>query len=478
MTGDTVLDQAEFTYDASGNVLSTVTRERFHDASGTGALGTPASGVAARVSYAGFYYDLGDRLTAGADVGTNGGTAWTRPGSVPTASATVLVSATSYDSAGRVKDVTDPAGRVYRTEYDALGRTTKTVANYVDGVVSNTDDKTTGYAYNGAGLTGLTAYLTGGGVQTTQYVFGVTQAGGSGIDSNDVVGATRWPDPTTGAASSGQQEATTVNALGEALTLTDRNGSVHTLSYDVLGRVVSDAVTTLGSGVDGSVRLIQTAYDGQGHAYLVTSYDAASGGSVVNQVQRAFNGLGQLVTEYQAHGGAVNTSTSPKVQYAYSEMPSGANHSRLTSITYPDGYVLTYNYASGLNGDISRLSSLSDSTGTLEAYSYLGLGTVVVRSHPQIGIDLTDVKRSGESNGDAGDQYIGLDRFGRVVDQRWLNPTTGTATDRFQYGYDAAGNRTFRDNLVSAAFGLTPADVKLMWDTAPLRMPIARPAGQ
>ncbi len=453
VTGDTVLDQAEFTYDASGNVLSTVARARFHDASGTGALGTPASGVAARVRYMGFYYDLSDRLTAGVDVGTNGGTAWTRPGSVPTGSSTVLVTATSYDAAGRVEDVTDPAGRVYRTEYDALGRTTKTVANYVDGVVSNTDDKTTGYAYTGAGMTALTAYLTGGGVQTTQSVYGVTVAGGSAVESNDAVGATRWPDPTTGAASSGQQETTTVNALGQTLTMTDRNGSVHTLTYDVLGRVVSDAVTTLGSGVDGAVRRVETAYDGQGNAYLVTSYDAASSGSVVNQVQRAFNGLGQLVTEYQAHGGAVNTATSPKVQYAYSEMPSGADHSRLTSITHADGYVLTYNYASGLNDSISRLSSLSDTTGTLEAYSYLGLGTVVVRAHPQPNVDLSYAKRSGEGVGDAGDQYTGLDRFGRVVDQRWLNPTTGTATDRFQYGYDAAGNRTFRDNLVSAAFG-------------------------
>ena len=99
----------------------------------------------------------------------------------------------------------------------------------------------------------------------------------------------------------------------------------------------------------------------------------------MTQVQRAFNGLGQLTREWQSHSGAVNTSTTPSVQYAYSEMPSGANHSRLTSITYPDGYVLTYNYASGLNGDISRLSSLSDSGSTLESYDYLGLGTVVRR---------------------------------------------------------------------------------------------------
>uniref|UniRef100_UPI0036F2C68F hypothetical protein n=1 Tax=Gemmata massiliana TaxID=1210884 RepID=UPI0036F2C68F len=108
--------------------------------------------------------------------------------------------------------------------------------------------------------------------------------------------------------------------MGETLTSTDCNGSVHTLTYDVLGRVVSDAITTLGSGVDGSVRRIEYAYDGQGNTYLVTAYNAASGGSVVNQIQRAYNGLGQLTTEWQSHSGAVNTSSSPSVQYTYSEM--------------------------------------------------------------------------------------------------------------------------------------------------------------
>src|SRR5262249_28262103 len=155
-------------------------------------------------------------------------------------------------------------------------------------------------------------------------------------------------------------DSDTVNALGEVATAQDRNGSVHTFGYDLLGRLTSDAVTTLGSGVDGAVRRLEAAYDGQGNAYLFTSYDAASAGNIVNQVQRAFNGLGQLITEYQSHSGAVNTSTTPKVQYAYSEMASGANHSRPTSLTYPNGKVLTYNYSTGLDSNISRLSSLSD----------------------------------------------------------------------------------------------------------------------
>jgi hypothetical protein len=180
----------------------------------------------------------------------------------------------------------------------------------------------------------------------------------------------------------------------------------------------------------------EIAYDTAGRAYLFTNYDAWTGGNIVNQVQREFNGLGQLTKEYQSHSGAVNTGTTPNVQYAYSEMTGGANHSRLTSMTYPNGKVVDYNYTASIDAAISRLTSMSDSTGTLEGFDYLGLGTVVRRSHPEPDVDLTYIKQGMESNGDAGDQYTGLDRFGRVVDQRWIDTTDGSHTDRFKYGYD------------------------------------------
>jgi YD repeat-containing protein len=141
------------------------------------------------------------------------------------------------------------------------------------------------------------------------------------------------------------------------------------------------------------------------------------------------------------------------VQYAYTEMAGGVNNSRPTSMTYPNGRVLTYNYASGVDSTISRLTSISDSSSTLESYTYLGLDTVVQRAHPQNGINLTYIMQTGDSTGDAGDRYIGLDRFGRVVDQRWLNSSTLAATDRFQYGYDRDSNVLSRNNLVNTAFG-------------------------
>ena len=140
----------------------------------------------------------------------------------------------------------------------------------------------------------------------------------------------------------------------------------------------------------------------------------------MNQVQREFNGLGQMTREYQAVGGAVNTGTTPSVQYAFSFSASGSlNHRRLTSITYPNGRVITYNYVTGLADNISRLSSITDGATTLESYEYLGYGIVVKRGHAQTGVDLTYIKLTGETDGAAGDKYNGLDLFGRVIDQQW-----------------------------------------------------------
>jgi hypothetical protein len=69
------------------------------------------------------------------------------------------------------------------------------------------------------------------------------------------------------------------------------------------------------------------------------------------------NGLGQFVTDHQSHSGAADVNPTPKVQHACQETSGGANHSRLTSMTYPAGFVANDNYRSGLNDKIARLST-------------------------------------------------------------------------------------------------------------------------
>ncbi len=75
---------------------------------------------------------------------------------------------------------------------------------------------------------------------------------------------------------------------------------------------------------------------------------------------------------------------------------------------------------------------------------------MVKRGHAQSGVDLTSINQTGESDGAAGDKYIGLDFAGRVIDQRWTT-STPTAKDRFYYGYDRDSNRLYKENALSSA---------------------------
>ena len=292
--------------------------------------------------------------------------------------------------------------------------------------------------------------LGSGNGESTEWVYGVTTGSGSEIDSNDIVSTTEQPNPSTGLPDSSLETTVTVDALGETLTSTDPDGTTHTYGYDVLGQQVSDTATTIGSGVDNSIQEITTGYTTLGNPYLITSYTAPVGvGVVANQVEDVYNGLDQLTQEYQAASGSVNTSTTPSVQYDYTDLSSG-NNSRPTGIVYPDGYTVDYNYSSGLNSNISRLSSLSDDTGTLESYLYLGLDTIVEMDHPETDINLTYISHTG-STGSAGDQYAGLDQFGRVIEQNWYDTSTSSSVFDVQYGYDDDGNVLYRNDLFNTS---------------------------
>ena len=118
------------------------------------------------------------------------------------------------------------------------------------------------------------------------------------------------------------------------------------------------------------------------------------------------------------------------------------------------------NLNSALDNAIGRLDSIGDGANSgdsgqvLEQYSYLGLSTIVARNHPQDGINLTLVGSSG-SIGSGGDQYLGLDQFGRIADQNWVNTSTGQSTDNFTYSYDGNSNVTAENNLLNTAYSQT-----------------------
>src|SRR5262249_35841814 len=108
VTGDNVLTETINSYDSDGNTILVTTKDRFHTETTTGELGNPTTAPLARVSYLAYYYDLANRLTTTVDVGTNSGTAYTRPSSPPSPSDTVLVTSFAFTAAGFLDSTTDP----------------------------------------------------------------------------------------------------------------------------------------------------------------------------------------------------------------------------------------------------------------------------------------------------------------------------------------------------------------------------------
>ncbi len=136
-------------------------------------------------------------------------------------------------------------------------------------------------------------------------------------------------------------------------------------------------------------------------------------------------------------------------------------------MVYPNGRTINYDYggdltnaSAALDNAIGRLDAIVDGPNSgdpgqvLEQYSYLGLSTIVARNHPQTGINLTLPGGAG-SIGSGGDQYAGLDQFGRVVNQNWKSVSSGQSVDNFTYSYDANSNVTAENNLLNSGYSQT-----------------------
>jgi RHS repeat-associated protein len=461
VSDDTILEQAETVLDPAGNVVQITHYARIAGAAGTGGL----TSSTARVTYRAAWYDGIDRPTAAADYGTNGGSAPSVPSTPPASSDTVLVTTTQYDHVGMACRTIDPTGKITQRQFDAAGRVTATIDNYVTGTpsASNPDqDVTVTMTYNADGkLLTLTASNPTTGDQTTQYVYGTDQGGITPeIYRTDLLRAEIYPDSDNTASPLGNGPSGVYNRVeylynrqGERIQKTDQNGTVHAYDYDPLGRLSDDCVTSCGSGIDSAVLRISLGYEVRGMVESITSYDNATVGSgnVVNEVVLAYDETGRLESDSQEHAGAVGTSTLA-TGYSYDQTASSGvftNGLRPTSVSYPNGRLVDFTYgAAGSTEDvINRLAAINDdNSGTpgavLAQYTYLGLGTIVVEDYPSPQIKLN------YDSGTAG-TFAGLDQFGRVIDQRWQAYGTSGDADRYRYGYDLAGNRLWRANALT-----------------------------
>jgi YD repeat-containing protein len=226
VTGDTVLEQVEYTYDADGNAIETADRQRFHDATGTGALGSPSSGIGARVYYTGSYYDAAGRDVANVNVGTNGGSAWTLPGTIPSRSDSVLLMSTAYaaDAVQIVRLTGTPTGGTFTLTFGG--------------------DTTGGIAYNASAATVQTALIGLVSIGSGNAV--VTDAPGSGWEvrfAGTLTGSWQAKLAASGASLTGGISPgvaiSTVSAGGDtgmAVSTTDPLGLVNRMYSDALGR--------------------------------------------------------------------------------------------------------------------------------------------------------------------------------------------------------------------------------------------------
>jgi RHS repeat-associated protein len=434
---DVIVTQSIPTFDYAGNIVSQATYDRLNDAStsATGAL----TGSIARVSYTASWFDGLDRPIANANYGAQT-TAPSIPSTPPSSTSTLLVSSTSYDSAGRVYQATDPKGIVTQTNYDAANRKMQVIEDYGTGALN----RTTNWTYTLDNLVAtLEAVNATTGNQTTTYTYGTSNAS-SGVVRNDLLASVTYPDSVSDVVTYAY------NRLGQQRTITDQRNCIRAFYYDPLGRQTNDCVTPPSGGVDTTVLQIGTAYEIRGMVQTITSYNTSTAGSltgIVNQVQLTYNTFSQLVSEQQDHATNVSSS-SPVVQYSYDTGVSSSNEIRLNAVTYPNGRLVSYNFTDTLDAELNRITSISDTSATLASYTYLGSGLVVRLTYPQpnVWLDLWE--------GFTG-TFNGIDQWNRIRDQSWQNNITGTPVniDRYQYGYDYNSNRVNKTNLVSDAAG-------------------------
>ena len=394
-----------------------------------------------------------------------------------------IVTETTYNLLGQTESIKANDGKVTKFFYDTLGRQKYAVENYdarttgadpfdpsdESGTGDTTDtsyDRVTKYTYNAYGQTEQIALdPNGDGTTTDQQITTYKYAGMTGYDTDatdGIVGLARYGHlvetvyPDTDASTTNDSVYQTYYPNGDLKTRTDQREVEFTYSYNDLGQRTEQKVSS-GALPDGDQQVKYT-YDSLNRLIKLTTYSAINS-TISSEVQNVYDNFGQMTTQYQQIGGAVNTSTSLKVAYKHDTV---ANAYRLKNYTMPNGRKIHLGYGSGIDDSLSRPVSINEDDGSngigdpIVEYTRTGSGAVVAKAYPTPKVRLRHYEGAGA--------YPGIDSLGRNIQQRWgqydpASPGTADTSDVFNitYGYDNALNRKYAKRNVAAYKGSSQA---------------------
>jgi len=472
LLGDHVLEQHLWGYEShSGNLLLAAVVRRHHgDTSTTGLLDSnadaddleiTASNIDGRADITGFWYDDQDRLIDQVRFGTyglnesGGPTSFDRGGTAnaPSRSDTALRTTYTYNADGETATATDPRDVKATYEYDPMGRLVLQVANDTVASPGAGNDVYTRVTYGKASDTTwedtVWSDVDGDGTmdvaddQVTTYQYGATATGDGGASTTvgDLLNQVAYPD-TSG---SSDVVAYEYHINGAVTKVTDQAGVNLEVLLDNAGRQreIRYVEDVLGDTYDEFVDKIIYDYDGLGR---LESVKQAGGVTTRDQVEIEYDRWGNVTKIRQDHNSAVGGSQLYDVSFAYETATVGANVLRRTSMTLPNSNVIGYRYnsASGsLDDAASRVSTIHRGGNTdYVEYGYLGLDHVVGIEYPTADIFR---RHYGTTSG----TYPRLDRFDRVVEDRWTKDLT-TDVDFYDqdWSYDRNHNPTVADDHV------------------------------
>jgi RHS repeat-associated protein len=318
----------------------------------------------------------------------------------------------TYDSQGNVLSATNRRGQVLNYTYNAAGQ------------VLTKDDPTT------PGIDGIYTYDAAGNLTSTQDSSGTTRMA---YDPNTNL-LTRIDYPgglfftfeydaagrrTKRTDQDGHVENSTYDALGRLDTMTDEHGAliVH-YEYDAAGRL---SKKTLGNGV-----YTLYVYDNGGNVTRLLNLRADS--SVLSRFDYTYDASGRQ-----------SSMTTLDGTFTYSYDPLG----QLTSVTYPNGHIVSYDYDAAGNRIEVDDNGVVTSYVTNNLNQYTAVGDATYTYDPDG--NMTSKTEGGVTT-----------RYSYDVENRLVGVTT--PTDNWTFRYDAFGNRiASTHNAVTTGYVTDPA---------------------